>query len=394
MINVPKGTKDLLPEEAYKMQFIEDRLKRLAAVWGFLEIRTPTFESTELFLRGVGDTTDIVNKEMYTFSDKGGRSMTLKPEGTAGVVRSVIENGLLNGVLPLKVFYMTPVFRYERPQAGRLREHHQFGVEMFGADSVETDVEILLLADAVFKTFEIDGITLNINSIGCPDCRPQYTERLKKYFAKKKDEICPLCVERLAKNPLRLLDCKVENCRKIAEKAPKTTENLCFSCKDRLDKTVEILDRLSVKYVINPDIVRGLDYYTGTVFEFVSQNIGAQGTVLAGGRYNNLVKSLGGQDCPAIGFGTGLERLLMLVKDFGETYRPEVFIIGGGAFELAARLKQKGIAAECDLLGRSQKAQMKYANKKNFKKVIFLGEKNIIKDMDSGIEEDYEKNAY
>ena len=302
MINIPKGTKDVLPSEAYKWHFVENNARRIAALYGLREIRTPVFEHTELFLRGVGDTTDIVNKEMYTFLDKGDRSITLKPEGTAGVVRSFIENGLASGVLPLKMYYITPVFRYERPQAGRLREHHQFGVEIFGGKGAETDAEVILLARDYIAALGAEGVELNLNSIGCKHCRPKFNEALKEYLRPHLSEMCDTCRARFDKNPLRILDCKEEACSAINEGAPKTVDFLCDECREHFEKLKSILDACGVKYRLNPKLVRGLDYYSKTVFEFVSTNIGSQGTVLGGGRYDTLIENLGG---PSVQSGSG-----------------------------------------------------------------------------------------
>ena len=292
MINIPKGTKDVVPSESYKWHFIEDKARQIAKEFCMREIRTPVFEHTELFLRGVGDTTDIVNKEMYTFNDKGGRSITLKPEGTAGVARAFIENGLGENPQPTKMYYITPVFRYERPQAGRLREHHQFGVEIYGSASPQADAEVILIARAMLNKVGIkdDMLSLNINSIGCPKCRADYNRALKEYFSARIDGMCSTCRERLDKNPLRILDCKEEGCRKIAADAPVILDYLCDDCKNHHEQLCSALEAAGVKYTINPHIVRGLDYYTRTVFEFISTAIGAQGTVCGGGRYDGLVQ--------------------------------------------------------------------------------------------------------
>ena len=301
MINVPKGTKDILPQDSYKWQLVENAARETARLFGAQEIRTPTFEHTEVFLRGVGETTDIVNKEMYTFLDKGGRSITLKPEGTAGVARAFIENGLINSALPSKLFYITSCFRYERPQAGRLREFHQFGVEFLGSKSADIDAETILLAKTFLDKVGVENITLYINSIGCKECRKQYEKALKEYLNQNLDKLCPLCQDRLNKNPLRILDCKSEECKKITQNAPKILDYICADCDEHLQKVKKLLTLAGVEYKINPNIVRGLDYYTRTVFEFVSENIGAQGTVCGGGRYDGLIGDLGGNDTPGIG---------------------------------------------------------------------------------------------
>ena len=292
MINIPKGTKDVLPQDSYKWQYVESVAREISKKFNLKEIRTPTFEHTELFLRGVGDTTDIVTKEMYTFRDKGDRSITLKPEGTAGAVRSFIENGLANGVLPQKMYYITPAFRYERPQAGRLREFHQYGVEIFGAKGADTDAEAIMVADSLLKKLGLQ-VKLYINSIGCPVCRANYNKALKEFFAPHLEELCYDCKTRFEKNPLRLLDCKEEACKKINANAPSILDSLCEECGAHFEELKEYLKLSEIDYEINPRIVRGLDYYTRTVFEFVASGIGAQGTVCAGGRYDGLIEELG-----------------------------------------------------------------------------------------------------
>ena len=387
MINIPKGTKDVLPSEAYKWHFVENNARRIAALYGLREIRTPVFEHTELFLRGVGDTTDIVNKEMYTFLDKGDRSITLKPEGTAGVVRSFIENGLASGVLPLKMYYITPVFRYERPQAGRLREHHQFGVEIFGGKGAETDAEVILLARDYIAALGAEGVELNLNSIGCKHCRPKFNEALKEYLRPHLSEMCDTCRARFDKNPLRILDCKEEACSAINEGAPKTVDFLCDECREHFEKLKSILEACGVKYRLNPKLVRGLDYYSKTVFEFVSTNIGSQGTVLGGGRYDTLIENLGGPSVPAVGFGSGIERMLLLLENTGKTVPAEdpvgVYVAGldeegrKAAFALADALRRAGVSAEIDHAARSVKAQFKYAGKIGARFVVVIGSNEL-----------------
>lgn len=383
MINIPKGTKDVLPSESYKWHYVENTIRTLTDVFGYKEIRTPVFEHTELFLRGVGDTTDIVNKEMYTFTDKGDRSMTLKPEGTAGVARSFIENALGNNPQPTKMYYITPVFRYEKPQSGRLREHHQFGTELYGSTTPYADAEVIMLARSLFEKLGIKNLVLNINSIGCPTCRAEYSKALREYFSAYKDKLCPTCLERLEKNPLRILDCKVDECKEIAKGAPVVLDYLCDDCKAHHEKLKQILDFNKVEYEVNPQIVRGLDYYTRTVFEFVSTAIGSQGTVCGGGRYNGLVKQLGGGDVPAVGFGMGLERLIMVMENgglsFGEEEDFSVYFAPLGeeaqltATALTAELRKAGLKADCDLMGKSVKAQMKFADKMKYRYVCVLG---------------------
>lgn len=387
MINIPKGTKDVLPYESYKWHYIENIVREITQKYGFLEIRTPTFEHTELFLRGVGETTDIVNKEMYTFIDKGNRSITLKPEGTAGVARSFVENGLSENPQPMKMYYITPVFRYERPQAGRLREHHQFGVELYGSDSPYADVEVISVAKNLFNTLGITELELNINSIGCPVCRAEYNKALKEYLKEHIDGMCATCKERLDKNPLRILDCKEERCKAVNVNAPRVIDYLCDDCKQHHESVKSILTSLGIQFKVNPNIVRGLDYYTKTVFEFVSTSIGAQGTVCGGGRYNNLVKEVGGKPTPAVGFGMGIERLLMVLEALnlgvGAPEIPSVYIAPLSsdqmldAYKLVAELRSKNVSADTDIMGRSLKAQMKYAGKRGYAYVVVLGENEI-----------------
>lgn len=401
MINIMKGTKDLLPQESYKWDKIESEIREIARLFNLKKIATPTFEHTELFLRGVGDTTDIVNKEMYTFEDKGGRSITLKPEGTAGVVRSYIENGLSQLPQPLKMYYETPVFRYERPQAGRLREHHQFGVEIYGADSPWQDVEVMMIARSLFKRLGITSPELHINSIGCPNCRKDYNEALKKYFASKEEDLCPTCRERLTKNALRILDCKEEKCVEIAAGAPSVLDYLCEDCSAHHEGVKNLLNKAEIPYSVDDRIVRGLDYYTKTVFEFVVTNIGAKSTVCGGGRYNNLVEQIGGKPCPAVGFGMGIERLILTMSavgaSFGEPPSPDLFLANIGAadeaFLLTARLRKEGVNAECDTMGRSLKSQMKLSDKLQAKFTAVIGESELhegkvkVKRMSDGTEE-------
>jgi len=387
MISIPKGTKDVLPQESYKWHFIESKVRKVALDFNIKEIRTPTFEHTELFLRGVGDTTDIVNKEMYTFQDKGDRSMTLKPEGTAGVARAFIENGLFAQTQPTKMYYITPVFRYERPQAGRLREHHQFGIEYYGSESYMADVEVMCVAKTIFDRLGVKELQLNINSIGCPTCRARYNQALKEYLKANYDSLCETCKERYEKNPLRILDCKVETCKEITKNAPVILDYLCDDCKAHHENVMKELDKLKISYVVNPHIVRGLDYYTRTVFEFVSTSIGAQGTVCGGGRYNNLVEQVGGKPCPAVGFGMGLERLILTLESLGlsvgEEEVPDLYIatLSDKAKQdimvLANSLRQEGISTEIDLMDRSFKGQLKYANKIGAKYMLVLGDDEL-----------------
>ena len=384
-LSAPKGTKDILPAESYQWQYVEGLLKEIATDFNFKELRTPTFESTEVFARGVGDTTDVVTKEMYTFLDKGGRSVTLRPEGTAGIARSFVEHGLYAGVLPLKLYYLISCFRYEKPQAGRLREFHQFGIEMLGTTSPLADAEAILFGNEIFKRLNIGNITLNLNNIGCKDCRKAYNEKLKAYLEEKKESLCETCQERLGKNPMRIFDCKSEICQDLLKDAPTIFDSVCDDCKNHFQQVTDVLDAVGVAYKIDKGIVRGLDYYSKTVFEFVSDNIGAQGTVLGGGRYDGLIADLGGNDAPGIGFAMGLERLLLLAGESlpAEDSRPKVFFIPIGddakkaVLKLVYELRSKGISAEFDLNSRSVKAQMKYADKIGAEYTVVVGDDEI-----------------
>lgn len=382
-----KGTKDVLPNDVHKNQYIEATALGVAEQFGYKEIRTPVFEHTELFQRGVGDTTDVVQKEMYTFDDKGGRSITLRPEGTAGAVRSYLENGLCNETLPQKVCYITSCYRYEKPQAGRLREFHQFGVECFGTSSPLADAEIIALAKSIFDNLEVKDLSLEINSIGCPTCRAEYHKALKKYFEDKKDQLCDTCKDRLDRNPMRILDCKSPVCSEIAKDAPVVIDYLCDECKEHFEKVQQYLNAQNIEYKINPKIVRGLDYYTKTVFEFVSNSIGAQGTVCGGGRYDGLVEELGGQHTASLGFGMGLERLMMLMEaqncPFPEPNKADLFIVAMGdkatlkALEISKDMRAEGFGCLMDLNQRSVRAQMKYANKLGAKFNLVIGDNEV-----------------
>ncbi len=386
----PKGTRDILPEQSYQWQFLEARIREIVKKYGFLETRTPVFEHTELFLRGVGETTDIVQKEMYTFLDKGERSVTLKPEGTAGVVRMYVENNLFGETQPTKMFYLySPTFRYERPQAGRLREHHQFGVEFFGASKPTADAECIAVATELLKSLGCGGLTVRLNSIGDPKCRPQYHEALKGYLRGHVDELCETCKVRLEQNPLRVLDCKVESCQKVANAAPIISDYLCDDCRDHQTQLLRLLDGMGINYVIDPRLVRGLDYYTKTVFEITSDSIGSQSAVCGGGRYDGLVEEIGGPHTPAVGFGLGMERLLLVLENTGYTIekplRYELYIASMGeeaqerAFLLANALRLRGIPVEIDHIGRSVKAQLKYADKVGARFVLVLGDDELSK---------------
>lgn len=382
-----KGTEDVLPKQSYRWQFVENIMREEAANFGFKEIRTPVFEHTELFARGVGQTTDVVQKEMYTFDTKGGESVTLRPEGTAGAARAVLEHALTNEGLPIKAYYLTSCYRYEKPQAGRLREFHQFGIEEYGTSSPVADAEVISLASSIFKRLQIQNLHLEINSIGCPCCRPKYNEALKEYFSKYKDKLCGNCLNRLEKNPMRLIDCKVPSCNEIAKDAPSILDYLCEECSEHFEQVKNYLAVSGIKYKINPAIVRGLDYYTKTVFEFVSDAIGSQGTVCGGGRYDGLVEELGGPSLPSLGYAMGIERLLMVMDNQGiEIPKPEscaLYIAGLGekaqvkAYEIVNTIRQSGLCAECDVVGRGLRAQMKYADKIGARFSMVLGDNEL-----------------
>lgn len=382
-----KGTQDVLPSDTYKWQFVERLFLDTAKLYGFNEIRIPTFEDKSLFIRSVGDTTDVVQKEMYTFTDLGGRELALRPEGTAGINRAVIESGLINEALPVKLCYDLSCFRAEKPQAGRFREFHQLGMELFGSHSPAADAEVIAFVSDFFNTLGLTNISLEINSIGCPNCRKNYHAALKEYFEARKADLCDTCLTRLDKNPLRILDCKSPVCKEIAKDAPIGLDYLCDECREHFEGLKKRLDALGIAYTVNPRIVRGLDYYTKTVFEFVSGDIGAQSTVCGGGRYDGLIKSLGGADQPGIGYAMGIERLLMVLEAQGiQIPKPnpcDLYIASMGenasvfAMKLASDLRNEGFAAESDLIGRSLKAQMKYADKIDAKYSMVIGDDEL-----------------
>ncbi len=387
MIQKIKGTMDILPDETPLFRYIEGIMREEAEKFGFGEIRLPTFELTELFVRGVGNTTDVVQKEMYTFMD-GEDSISLRPEGTAGTVRALIENGKYGDAMPQKYYYIMSCFRHEKPQAGRSREFFQFGVEMFGAETASADATVISLAYSVLRRLGLDKyVTLHVNSIGCADCRPTYKKALTDYFADKLPTLCETCRERFERNPLRLLDCKVPTCAAIAKEAPKTVDSLCEKCDGHFKALLRGLDAMEIPYVIDSSIVRGLDYYTGTVFEFVAEGIGAQSTVCGGGRYDGLVASLGGPALSGIGFGMGLTRLILALNQHGinpvAPVKPRLYVASLGeaaqihALSIVSRLRREGLYAECDLVGRSLKAQMKYADKIGAAYTLIIGDNEI-----------------
>lgn len=382
-IQAPKGTKDMLPEEAYKWHYVENIFREVSKNFGIREIRTPIFEHTELFLRGVGETTDIVQKEMYTFKDKGDRSITLKPEGTAPAVRAFIESRLFNEAQPTKLYYITPCFRYEKAQKGRYRQFHQFGVEMFGSSNPSIDAEVMALAMTVLKKIGLKGLSLNINNLGCPNCRPKYNEALKNFLKENYDGLCETCKTRFEKNPMRILDCKEHKCKEITKNAPTILEYTCDECNEHFRETKEYLDILGIEYTVDPGIVRGLDYYTKTIFEILNSDF----TVCGGGRYDKLIEEIGGPEMPAVGFGMGIERLIMTLDNEGievpNEALVELYLSGRGengvkeAFKLAHKLREIGVNCEVNHAGRSFKAEMKYANKINAKFNVVLGDDEL-----------------
>jgi len=405
MIQKPKGTKDLLPEESYKWQEVESKVKKVFDSYNFKEIRVPVFEHTELFQRGVGETTDVVQKEMYTFDDKGGRSITLRPEGTAGAIRAYLENGMNSLPSPIKMWYEMAMYRYENVQKGRLREFHQFGIEIIGTPSYLADVETIMIGLDLFKTLNIPDIELNINSIGCPKCRKEYETVLKEFIGKNLDEYCETCKSRFNKNPLRILDCKEEKCKKLNVGAPKMIDYLCDECKAHFENVKNALEANEINYQIDSNIVRGLDYYTKTVFEFVDKKSGL--TVLGGGRYDGLVEELGGLPTPAVGFGCGVERLMEMFEENNSSLKdkvPNLYILPmdekayNCADNLSRGLREKGLVIEKDIMERSFNSQMKYANKIGAKFLLVLGETEIssnkakLKDMISGEEQEVSLN--
>ena len=401
MIQKIKGTMDILPEETPLWRHIESIMREEAENYGYGEIRTPTFENTELFVRGVGDTTDVVQKEMYTFADRDeGRSISLRPEGTASVARALIENGKCSDPMPLKYYYIMSCFRHEKPQAGRSREFVQFGTEMFGSTSPASDATAIALANSVLNRLGLTNVKLHVNSIGCKECRPNYRAALVEYYNSHIDTLCDTCKTRLEKNPLRLLDCKNPDCHALVPGAPKTVDHLCECCNSNFDMLKKALSAMKIDYVVDSSIVRGLDYYTGTVFEFIAEGIGAQSTVCGGGRYDGLVSSLGGPELPGIGFGMGITRLILAMRELGldniEAAKPVIYIAALGenamikGLEICERLRRDGKYAECDVVGRSLKAQMKYANKKGAKYTLIIGDSEVeagvaqLRDMESG----------
>ena len=387
----PRGTKDITPKDAYKWNYVENKFREICSLFGYEEMRTPVFEHTELFKRSVGDTTDIVQKEMYSFTDKGGRDITLKPEGTAGVVRAFIENKLYADTQPTKLFYITPCFRYERPQAGRQRQFHQFGIEALGSDKPSLDAEVIALAVQFFTEVGLKDLAVSINSVGCPTCRAEYNARLKEYLDKKSDVLCETCLERKDKNPMRVIDCKNPTCKENLNDIPFMVDHICDDCKDHFEKLQTYLKEMDINFVVDKTIVRGLDYYKKTAFEIISNDIGSQSTVCGGGRYDGLVEQLGGpKGVSGIGFALGAERLLLTMEnnniEIENPYATDIFIVTIGdeaktkSFKLLKDLRTNHISAENDHLDRSVKAQFKYSDKINAKFTIVIGDDELAND--------------
>lgn len=388
-LNAPKGTKDILPDEIYLWEKIENKAKEICYKFGYKQIRTPEFEHSNVFIRSIGDATDIVQKEMYTFTHRDKDTFCLKPEGTSGVVRAYVEHGMASLPSPVKLFYLTNCFRCENPQKGRQRQFHQFGIEAIGSPNPAIDAEVIMLADLFLKELGIKNVSLKINSVGCPECRKKYYEKLKAFLMPYKDKLCDDCKNRLEKNPMRVLDCKNDRCKEIVKDAPVMIDNLCDNCKSHMLLLEKYLESAGVKYETDPNIVRGLDYYTQTAFEFVCNDLGAQSTVCGGGRYNSLVEMLGGSDTPGIGFALGIERLLLIMQAQGlikeEKEYIDLYIVPLGeeesikAFSLMSELINEGLSVSIDTMNRSLKAQMKYADKINARYVAIYGESEMEK---------------
>ncbi|ABR48512.1 histidyl-tRNA synthetase [Alkaliphilus metalliredigens QYMF] len=400
LTKVPRGTKDVLPSESYKWHYVEKIAKDVAECFGFQEIRTPVFEHTELFERGIGETTDVVEKEMYTFEDRGKRSVTLKPEGTAPVVRSFIENKLYADAQPTKLYYITPVFRYERPQAGRYRQHHQFGIEVFGASNASIDAEVIHVAMTIYQKLGLEKLEVRINSIGCPQCKEHYNEVLKTYLSNRIDNLCGTCQSRYERNPMRIIDCKVESCQEQLTDVPLMIDYICDECRDHFEGVQNHLEAIGVPFTIDPKIVRGLDYYSKTAFEIITDEAGKKGTLCGGGRYDQLVEQCGGPATPGVGFGMGLERAILALETQGIVIpKPEgldIFLVTMGekaelqGFKILSELRQMGLRADQDHLSRSTKAQFKYANKLMAQYTAIIGDEELergtvsLKNMETG----------
>lgn len=403
LTKAPRGTRDILPGDVEQWQFIERKAAEICSMFCYTEIRTPVFEHTELFLRGVGEVTDIVAKEMYTFKDRGERSLTLRPEGTAPVARALLEYKLYNEVQPFKVFYVGPMFRYDRPQAGRYRQFHQFGCEVFGTSDPTVDAEVMALCVTFFRSLGLRDFELHVNSVGCPVCRDTYRLLLQEQLKGEVGNLCPDCTERYGKNPLRILDCKNDNCREITAGAPMMLDSLCEDCAGHFKAVREAMDILGEPYIINPRLVRGLDYYTKTAFEIISPALGAQSSIGGGGRYDHLMESIGGPEIPGIGFAVGLERVLLAMEsaqvERPQGTAPDVFVATAGqvpateALRVTMLLRSVGLSAEKDYMDRSLRAQLKFADKKGARFLVILGDEEMekgqatIRDMASGTQE-------
>lgn len=404
MINAPRGTNDILPPESAKWNYIESKAKYIFDLYNYDEIRTPIFEYTELFQRGIGEATDIVEKEMYTFEDKSGRSLTLRPEGTASVVRSFLENKIYGKAQPTKYFYIGPMFRYERPQAGRYRQFYQLGVEVFGSQDPMVDAEVIAVGMHYMDLLGLKDLQLYINSIGCPDCRPQYLENLREYLNENREELCDDCKNRIDKNPLRVLDCKNDSCQEVIKNAPKIIDHLCEECDVHFNSLQNNLNNIDINYEIDPTLVRGLDYYTKTAFEVKYEGLGAQDTIFGGGRYDKLAEEIGSKDIPGIGFALGIERLL-LTLDKQDIEIPidksiDIYLTTIGqkakaaSFELLEKFRKKGIKAEIDYQDRSVGGQMKSADRMNATYTVIIGENELesgkatVRNMKSGEEQE------
>lgn len=388
-IQRPKGTQDIIPGVVEKWQYLEEQIRGICLEYGYKEIRTPIFEATELFQRGVGETTDIVNKEMYTFPDKGNRSMTLRPEGTASVCRAYTENKLYALQQPVKMYYLGPMFRYEKSQAGRFRQFHQFGAEILGGEDPMVDAEIIQLIWEFFRRLGLKGLEVEINSVGCPKCRAEHRVRFQDFLQDKVADLCPDCQTRFSKNPLRILDCKNKNCQALTEKAPTTLDTLCEDCSVHFARVREYLDISGIRYRLNSKMVRGLDYYQKTAFEVTAEGIGAQSAICGGGRYDGLVEEIGGPPTPSIGFAMGLERILSVMEkqniEIDTEADPQIVIAALGdaarreAFKLLNDLRQAGLPVVMDLLGRGLKSQLKYADREHSRYVLIIGDDELAK---------------
>ncbi|MBO6293845.1 MAG: histidine--tRNA ligase [Selenomonas sp.] len=387
LTNAPRGTKDILPDSVGSWNYVEQKIRDICARFGYEEIRTPMFEHTELFHRGIGEGTDVVDKEMYTFEDRGGRSITLRPENTASAVRAYLQNKLYGDGALTKLFYIGSMFRYDRPQAGRMREFHQFGVEALGEANPAVDAEIILLAMEFLKSLGLKDLKLSLNSVGCPSCRPAYRKALQDYFRPHLEELCGDCKERFERSPLRILDCKADADKKFMTGAPNITDCLCDECREHFEKVQSFLRDAGVDFELDPRLVRGLDYYTKTAFEIKYAPLGAQSAVAGGGRYDGLIAEMGGNPTPAVGFATGLERVLLALEKQGllpeQEKKADAFVVALGAeaqsagFKLLQKLREAGLKALMDYAGRSMKAQMKQAGKAGARFALILGEDEI-----------------